>query len=104
MRHIARRLQRALRETDLLGRYGGEEFSALLPGADIETAMEVAERVHAAITAEPIPTEVGPLSVQVSIGVAALDEKTTTLHAMIKRADQAMYTAKESGRNCVAMK
>ncbi|MEZ0395551.1 MAG: diguanylate cyclase [Anaerolineales bacterium] len=104
LRSIARRLRSTLRETDLLGRYGGEEFSALLPGADIETAMEVAERVHAAITAEPIPTEAGLLSVQVSIGVSALDEKIANLHDMIKRADQAMYAAKESGRNCVAMK
>jgi diguanylate cyclase (GGDEF)-like protein len=104
LRGVAQRLQASLRESDILGRYGGEEFSVLLPQTDIESAMEAAERLHASVADEPIQTQAGPLYVQLSIGVAALQPDTISLHALINRADQAMYAAKDAGRNRVAMK
>lgn len=103
LRAVGQRLKKALRETDLLGRYGGEEFSVLLPETDLESAREVAERLQACIAGEPIPTEAGPLSVQISIGVAALDGRTPNLQTLIKRADQAMYRAKDGGRNRISI-
>jgi diguanylate cyclase (GGDEF)-like protein len=93
-----------LRKSDILARYGGEEFSVMLPDTDIESAMEVAERLHACVADEPIETQAGPLYVQMSIGVAGLQPDTISLHALINRADQAMYKAKDAGRNRVAMK
>lgn len=104
LRTVAQRLKKGLRETDLLGRYGGEEFSILLPEADIKSAVEVAERLQASVAGKPIETEAGSLSVQISIGVATLDERTRSLQALIKYADQAMYRAKGGGRNRISIK
>lgn len=104
LRTVGQRLKKALREADILGRYGGEEFSILLPEADIESAVEVAERLHASVAGEPIETEAGPLSIQMSIGVATLDEHTSSLQTLIKHADQAMYRAKGGGRNRISIK
>ncbi|HEX2871944.1 MAG TPA: diguanylate cyclase [Polyangiaceae bacterium] len=97
----------ALRTTDLLGRLGGEEFAMLLPDTDLAGAMVVAERVRAGVAKSEVQsTEVreggapSAIRVTISIGVAELrgDE---TFEAMLKRADRALYAAKDLGRDRV---
>jgi len=104
LREVAHMLQNSLRDSDVLGRYGGEEFSILLPVTETKAAVYVAERLLTRVADTPVQTEEGALQVQLSIGVATLSKETSTLHALINRADQAMYMAKEAGRNCVAVK
>lgn len=100
---VADTLRATLRATDVAGRYGGEEFLVVLPQTDLAGAAVLAERVRAAI--EEIAIDVGgvaPLSVTVSIGVAALDERAGGAEQLVERADAALYAAKDAGRNRVA--
>jgi len=104
LREVARLLQESLRDSDVLGRYGGEEFAVLLPVTDARTAERVARRLLRRVADTPIPTEAGELHVQLSVGVAELSPETSSLQELISRADQAMYLAKQAGRNCAAVK
>lgn len=98
----ARACRHTLRATDLLARYGGEEFLALLPLTDAEAAQRVAERVRAAIAALRVDNGGGtPLQVTVSVGLASLGSGTATVDELFSRADQALYAAKQKGRNRV---
>jgi two-component system cell cycle response regulator len=95
-------IRRSLRATDIAGRYGGEEFLLVLPGTDLDGAGVLAERVRAAIEATEF--DVGAAashSVTVSVGVAAFGEGQS-VEALVTAADEALYVAKENGRNCVA--
>ena len=105
IRTFARRLAANVRGIDLACRYGGEEFVVAMPETDENFAYMVAERLRQEIAEEPIPIRGGAeeLSVTVSIGVAEnrLEDAGDTPQALIKRADEALYEAKESGRNRV---
>ncbi|MDX2512986.1 MAG: diguanylate cyclase [Desulfobacterales bacterium] len=93
------------RTYDFIGRYGGEEFIACLPGAGASQAEAIAERMRKRVEAMTIrlPDDSGPVRVTASFGVASLRTKSgDTLDSMIKRADDALYRAKEDGRNRVA--
>ncbi|MEF2230870.1 MAG: PAS domain S-box protein [Pseudodesulfovibrio sp.] len=92
----------ALREADLLGRLGGEEFGVLLPETSRQAAMDVAERLRLAVEDAVIHTNAGDLRITVSIGVAIMGGATGTVDALLKDADVALYEAKQSGRNRVA--
>ncbi len=103
---IAGVLKRMLRESDLLGRYGGEEFIALLPETDEEGALRVAERICRAIEAEHFGADTEqPLQVTISAGLASFRKddppETENLDQLIKRADDALNKAKRLGRNRV---
>jgi diguanylate cyclase (GGDEF)-like protein/PAS domain S-box-containing protein len=99
LQHVARVVGGTLREVDVLGRTGGEEFVVLLPETDADGARVVAERVRAALEAAPLQVEDGPsLSLTISLGVAVL-EPGEDPEALLRRADQALYAAKEAGRN-----
>ncbi|MEX3978240.1 diguanylate cyclase [Paraburkholderia sp. EG287A] len=98
----ARLLRGAMRDGDLAARLGGEEFAALLPNTMLQQAMAVAERIRLAIATSPVVLpDGGSLSVTVSIGVALFHEDEYDLSAALERADQALYRAKEAGRNRV---
>jgi diguanylate cyclase (GGDEF)-like protein len=101
LRQVSRTLLRAVRDTDTVARFGGEEFVAVLPGADLDTAVAVAERMRAAVAALVHPHELAESGiVTVSIGVAAVIPDRTGLHeTLIKMADEALYSAKRAGRN-----
>lgn len=91
-----------LRKSDLIGRIGGEEFAVLLPHTTRADAIEVAQKMRAAIAGLRIPASGGLIAVTASFGVASLDRSTTDLDALLARADGALYSAKEQGRNrCV---
>lgn len=103
LRAVANRLRNGLREVDILGRYGGEEFVIILPETDLLSAYEVAERLRSKIAAEPIATSAGPVSVTISLGVAAADPTTPDFASLLSRIDDLLYTAKRRGRNRVVV-
>ncbi|HKE19008.1 MAG TPA: sensor domain-containing diguanylate cyclase [Kofleriaceae bacterium] len=98
---VARRLRAGIRAADLLVRYGGEEFLAILPGTGAELAREIAERVRAKLEDDPIVVGARSIEVRVSIGVAERRPGTDSSLELIRRADQALYAAKRGGRNRV---
>ena len=95
-----------LRDVDIVGRIGGEEFAILLPETDKNEAAEVAERLRNAIANAQVPLSTGDQSLHftVSIGEASLASKDDNLDELLNLADKALYEAKNSGRNrvCVA--
>jgi diguanylate cyclase (GGDEF)-like protein/PAS domain S-box-containing protein len=98
---VARRLQDTLRPSDSVARLGGDEFAALLPDLnDPSEAMQVAERLLAVIAA-PVDLGEGKLVTTVSIGVAVAVDGDASAGELLRRADFAMYTAKDRGRACV---
>ncbi len=102
LRAIGPACQRALRATDILGRYGGEELVLLLPRTSLRQAMPVLERVRQDVEAMAIP-ELKGRSVTVSIGAAELDENDLTITDLLGRANRALFHAKQSGRNRVEL-
>jgi len=100
---IAARCRDDLREVDLLARFGGEEFAALLPNTDKEQALQVARRLAARVADQPIVTDAGPLSVTISLGVASFPAgRVASLETLLAAADEALYRAKGAGRNQVS--
>lgn len=100
---ISRRLSLHLRETDILCRYGGEEFAAILPNCKIQEASEVAERVRCAIQDSAVQLMPGSdIPVTISIGIAAFPETTQSEKNLLDSADKALYEAKKTGRNRLA--
>jgi len=90
-----------LRSTDVIGRYGGEEFVIMLPMTDAQNAHSLAERIREEVAAIRMPTEKGDASVTLSIGIAEIihSAQTGSAEDLIRRADEAMYAAKNAGRN-----
>ncbi|MBM4362284.1 MAG: diguanylate cyclase [Deltaproteobacteria bacterium] len=105
LRQVAEVLRGALRTGDFPARIGGEEFVAILPGADAAGAKIVADRVRVALARTQMPGPSGPFSVTASFGVAAVAGKALRAGgaAALARADQALYTAKATGRNRVVI-
>jgi len=101
IRAVAEECQRSLRQTDLLGRFGGEEFIALLPDTSPETACKIAERLRAKIEELVVFIEGYQISVTISVGVCHLRDAKGSLDNLLTQADQAMYAAKWAGRNQV---
>ncbi len=98
--------RQVLRDGDVLCRMGGEEFAVLLPDTDREQALRIAERLRVAVATTPArvgrdATEDGTLAYTASLGVTLVSAGETTLKPAIKRADQGLYAAKETGRNRV---
>jgi diguanylate cyclase (GGDEF)-like protein/PAS domain S-box-containing protein len=98
---IASLISQNIREVDLFGRYGGEEFVILFPETDRQAGLEVAERLRSLVANQNFKTDRGSISVTISLGVALLTEIIPSLATLIDRADQAMYSAKQAGRNRV---
>jgi diguanylate cyclase (GGDEF)-like protein/PAS domain S-box-containing protein len=99
LREVVHRIRDVLRPYDHLGRYGGEEFLVVAPAKDGIVGLH--ERIRDAVAATPFQTSAGELTITVSIGVAASDDGTTHADQLILRADEALYRAKEEGRNRV---
>jgi len=97
---LAGRVRGQVRDVDTVARYGGEEFVIILPETDEEGAAQAAERIRAAVGRRPFgePGEV-PLEVTVSVGVAVFPVHAAGSTALLRRADQALYTAKREGRD-----
>ena len=87
------------RATDIVGRVGGEEFAVILPTTSLKTAQTLAEKLRVRIENSSVHAPKGVLHVTVSIGVAWLDPSTATLEQVMSNADEALYLAKQKGRN-----
>jgi diguanylate cyclase (GGDEF)-like protein len=96
---VATRGRDTLRNIDILGRFGGDEMVVLMPETELRTAYQVAERLRRNICDPPIRVADLSLNVSASIGIVAVDSDCPDLKALLARADQALYTAKNSGRN-----
>lgn len=90
-----------IREVDILGRYGGEEFVILLPNTGSVQARELAERLCSYVESNPIPTKIGEIRITISLGVAEIESGTPNLAALVDQADTALYSAKKQGKNRV---
>jgi diguanylate cyclase (GGDEF)-like protein len=97
---VAARIKSALREFDLVGRYGGEEFVILLENTSLHTAHQISERIRQHIGSEPVHAASQHIEITISQGIAMWVEGDDK-QSLLKRADQAMYAAKNAGRNCV---
>lgn len=100
---VGQRCQRALRATDLLARWGGEEFIMLLPNTNAQQATQLAERVRQAVSSTPLVLlQEEPVQMTVSIGVVGMPVgRSATLDMLVRFADEALYTSKNGGRDKV---
>ena len=104
LQEAAQRMTRVLRRSDVLGRYGGEEFLVVLPGCEASDAQGLAERLRRCIACDPVATSMGKVSFTISLGVATTGKgETLGAAAVLQRADEALYQAKREGRNLVVV-
>jgi diguanylate cyclase (GGDEF)-like protein len=103
LRQTVECIQGRLRQTDLIARYGGDEFVALLPETPCAGAAMVAERIRKSVETAPLVTREQRLSATVSIGVAGYPNHGVDFESVLEKADQAMYASKAAGKNCVTV-
>jgi diguanylate cyclase (GGDEF)-like protein len=94
------RMQDCVRSHDYVGRYGGEEFLAVIPDTDEATALRIAERMRQRISINPVVFNANPIELTATIGVA-LSHPDDTPESLLRRADLALYSGKRLGRNTV---
>ncbi len=101
LKEVARRLKSDLRPYDIAGRLGGEEFLLVLPACNLNAAVHRAEQLRVNV-AQDLHTSFGKMPITVSMGVTVCHPNSTlNVHELLRQADQALYRAKEMGRNCV---
>ena len=100
LRHTADRIQAAVRDFDMVGRFGGEEFVIVLKNTDLALAKVIAERIREEVSGTPFHTKGLNIVITISLGVAML-RKGEYMETLLERADAAMYEAKKNGRNRV---
>jgi diguanylate cyclase (GGDEF)-like protein len=101
LQEFARILASGVRSIDLVGRWGGEEFAILMPGTDLQEAMQAAERMRKEVEQTELGFASGPCRITASFGVAAFRADMPTPASLLERADLALYRAKHRGRNRV---
>jgi diguanylate cyclase (GGDEF)-like protein len=97
LREVADRLKHSLRIYDILGRYGGEEFLIVLPGMDLESTRQLAERIRLHLKESPVDD----LGITISLGISCNQKVDSSIDEIIKRADEGLYRAKQAGRDRV---
>ncbi len=103
LREVARRIKNCVRKSDTAVRYGGEEFMLIIPQVNVDSLALLGEKIRHAVNVTPISlgAKLDPIYVTISIGIAADNARTEDGHALIARADAALYRAKNAGRNRV---
>ncbi|MCB1956635.1 MAG: PAS domain S-box protein [Rhodocyclaceae bacterium] len=99
--HLCAMAMRELRRTDVFARLGGEEFAFLLTGSDLDGAMDFARRFRGLVESHPAITEAGAVPITISVGTAQARRQDRSADDLLRRADAALYRAKEGGRNQV---
>jgi two-component system, cell cycle response regulator len=100
LRAVTRRMKSCVRPYDTLGRYGGEEFLIIASDVDATGAMALAERIRDVVACKPVVTQAGEVSVTVSLGAAVtISDRGADPQMLLRLADQALYRAKDNGRN-----
>ncbi len=99
LKGVSKIIRDKARDTDIVARYGGEEFVIVMPETDAKGALIIAERIREAVQAEVFQTEMGPLKVTMSLGIATHPENAADKKSLIDLADQCLYFAKRNGRN-----
>jgi diguanylate cyclase (GGDEF)-like protein len=97
IRDLSELLAESVREADVVGRYGGEEFGLLLPDTNLEGAMQFAERLR--ISVQTLVVKPYDIGIAISLGVAETQSDVQSYRQLIERADKALYLAKLNGRN-----
>ncbi len=100
---LAATLRGNVRDFDIVGRLGGEEFAVLMPETDGQSASQAAERLRAVVADAPIDLGTETVYVTLSLGLTEFADEEDTLSSMLYRADQALYRAKNTGRNRVVL-
>jgi diguanylate cyclase len=100
---IAEIVKASLRESDVAGRYGGEEFGIILPSTALKGAQIVAERIRVSIESSPVPFENTTIATSASLGLVEFSDDINDVEDMISKADAALYQSKEDGRNRVTV-
>lgn len=103
LQFLASELHSTVRGTDIVGRYGGEEFVIFLSGSNGKAAMDLAERLREMIENTPFLVGKNEIGITISLGAAEYNENSPNLETLIARADQALYVAKHKGRNRVIL-
>lgn len=103
LKEVASRIKSGIREYDLLGRIGGEEFLVVAPDSATEETVRIAERIRHLVKEEPIGDEGTVVNVTISAGVTMLSPGDPNIDVLFSRADNALYQAKEKGRDRVAV-
>ena len=95
-----RTIRDSLRQGEMIGRYGGDEFAILLPGSTLEHGSQIAERLLEKLANQLVPTKKGAIPITASMGIAELTQAVQkTLDELLELADQALYEAKRAGRH-----
>ena len=92
-----------IRQSDSAGRYGGEEFGLILPETDAESARIICERIRETVEQSVVKTTAGEIRYTVSMGIAQLTDVPENHMQWMQKADEALYQAKETGRNRVVI-
>jgi diguanylate cyclase (GGDEF)-like protein len=104
LKNVARLIQKKVRKTDVVSRYGGEEFAVLLPNTDLAGALTFAENIRAAIEAHGFTKLAVPMRITVSIGVATLQQhRPDSPQKLLDMSDTALYSSKAQGRNRIVV-
>ena len=103
LKTLTSRIREMIREIDIPGRYGGEEFGIILPETSAQAAEIVAERLRTEAAMKPIPAGQENVAITLSLGIAESNSETLDFAALVARADNAMYAAKNAGRNQIVI-
>ncbi len=102
LKAVSQIFQESTRSTDLVARYGGDEFAVMMPETNVDDALRFAEKIRALVESQPAGTQAGPIPVTVSVGVGTVPSPGThSARELIVAADSALYRAKRRGRNQV---
>jgi diguanylate cyclase (GGDEF)-like protein len=102
LQHLVRSIREQLRGSDVMARFGGDEFILLLPETSNTGALEMAERIRKAVESSRFDVRSGDTNITVSIGIASYPDDGPNLEIIVEKADKAMYRAKQNGRNRVS--
>jgi diguanylate cyclase (GGDEF)-like protein len=104
LQSLTKRILNLVREIDIVGRYGGEEFTIILPETDCSEAVRVAERLRQFAASVPVQTDRDEVIITVCLGVAEAQPDAHDFPSLVARADAAMYDAKRGGQDRVAFR